>query len=74
MSNGKQDLRAFVLTGHGQSEGDSVHSCTSKTIKTKGNVEVPSQLAMLIGCANKRCKPYLVIQMDWTDFLDFKKK
>lgn len=64
-------LRYFE-TCHGQSEGDSVHSAISTSLKNAGDVFVPSELTPIITLARRK-NPYIVRRLQYDDFLDFKK-
>lgn len=57
---------------HGQNEGDSAHSAISYALKKSGDVHVPSQLNPIFRLARIK-KPYDVVTMDYSDFLNFKK-
>lgn len=61
----------FFEPNHGQSEGDSAHSAIGYAIKHAGDLFVPSQLVPVMKLA-RSSNPYEVIQMESSDFLDFK--
>lgn len=61
----------YLITGHTQNEGDSVHSTIEKQVKSSlkfGPIYVPSQYAQLIRMAKKRGKPYNVNELTHLDF------
>lgn len=65
----------FLITGHTQNEGDSMHSCIErekKRVLKSGPIYVPSQWIPVIRLAKKNGRPYKVIEMDTDDILDFK--
>lgn len=65
----------YLITGHTQNEGDSVHSTIEKEIKKalkSGPIYVPSQYAQIIRTAKKRGKPYNVNEMSHSDFFKIK--
>nr|CAH7753579.1 unnamed protein product [Callosobruchus chinensis]CAH7761330.1 unnamed protein product [Callosobruchus chinensis] len=61
----------FFESFHGQNEGDSVHSTISSAISRAGNIYVPSQILPIIRLARKQ-NPYIVHEMQFSDFIDFK--
>nr|CAH7712759.1 unnamed protein product [Callosobruchus chinensis] len=61
----------FFESYHGQNEGDSAHSAISFALKKAGEVCVPSQLPPIFRLARRR-QPYIVTQMNYKQFLDFK--
>lgn len=61
----------FFESFHGQNEGDSVHSTIGAAISRAGNIYVPSQIPPIIRLARKK-HPYIVHEMQFSDFLDFK--
>lgn len=66
----------FLVTGHTQNEGDSVHSVIEKCIKRSlksGPIYVPSQYAQLIRTAKKTGSPYSVNELSFNDFISLKK-
>lgn len=62
----------FFETCHGQSEGDSAHSTINRAIKVAGDLFLPSQIIPIIKLARRK-HPYIVVEMNFYDFLDFKK-
>ena len=66
----KQITLHFYETGHGQYEGDSVHSTIERSLKRAGNLYVPSQLETVIRLARKN--PYNVIVVQKSDVRDWK--
>lgn len=53
----------FLITGHSQNEGDSMHSCIEKEktrVLKSGPVYVPSQWAPIVKMAKKRKPQYEV--------------
>ncbi|CAG9812850.1 unnamed protein product [Phaedon cochleariae] len=66
----------FLITGHTQNEGDSMHSCIErekKRILKSGPIFVPSQWIPVIRLAKKNNNPYEVEEIDTFDIYDFKK-
>lgn len=57
---------------HGQNEGDSAHSTISSAVSRSGNIFIPSQLVPIFRLARTK-QPYIVDEMQYNDFLDFKK-
>ena len=58
----KSMTHKFLVTGHTQNEGDSVHSVIEKCIKKNlksGSIYVPSQYAQIIRTAKKNWNPIL---------------
>lgn len=62
----------FFETGHGQSEGDSMHSVIEKAYKQAGDIGVPAQLVHIFQLARKNPSPYKVIQVQSKDITDWK--
>lgn len=65
----------FLVRGHTQNEGDNIHSIIEKTIKKakkSGPIYVPDQYIQLIRNAKKKGKPYIVHELNFTDFIDWK--
>ncbi|KAK7600988.1 hypothetical protein V9T40_008429 [Parthenolecanium corni] len=65
----------YLITGHTQNEGDSVHSTIEKQIKRSlrsGPIYVPSQYAELIKSAKKKGNPYIVHELSHSDFFTIK--
>lgn len=65
----------FLIKGHTQNEGDSVHSVIEKSItKTlkSGPIYTPDQYISIIRTAKKKGPPYKVIEMDHKSFYDIK--
>lgn len=61
----------FFEKCHGQSEGDSAHSAISSAVAKAGDIFIPSQLIPVFRLA-RRNHPYIVKEMLYNDFLDFK--
>ncbi|GAB0095397.1 hypothetical protein DMENIID0001_107780 [Sergentomyia squamirostris] len=61
----------FYLVGHGQNEGDNMHSVIEKqkqrTLKS-GPIYVPSQWIGVISSAKKTGSPYKINELDYHDF------
>lgn len=71
----KSITHKYLITGHTQNEGDSVHSTIEKAIKKNlksGPIYVPSQYALIIRNAKKKGKPYVVNEMSYLDFNSMK--
>lgn len=62
----------FSVPNHSQSQGDSAHSAISYALKKTGDIFVPTQLVPIFKLA-RRSKPYHVIVLEHTDFLNVKK-
>lgn len=65
----------YLVRGHTQNEGDSVHSVIEAQIKRarkSGPIFHPAQYNTLIMCGEKTGKPYKVVELNHKDFLDFK--
>lgn len=65
----------FLVTGHTQNEGDSMHSRIEqekKRVLKGGPIYVPSQWIPVIRLAKKNGEPYKVFEMDTSDFFDMK--
>ncbi|XP_075986434.1 uncharacterized protein LOC142983446 [Anticarsia gemmatalis] len=65
----------FLIKGHTQNEGDSVHSTIEKQIKKtlkSGPIYVPDQYITAIREAKKKGKKYEVKEMSHTEFYDIK--
>lgn len=65
----------YLIPGHTQNEGDSVHSVIERHIKKarrSGPIYLPQQYYTLIQTAKKTGKPYKVIELTYRDFLDVK--
>lgn len=66
----------YLIVGHTENEGDSIHACIEKEKKRvlkQGPIFVPSELAMIIRCAKKNAPLYNVKEMETKDFIDWKK-
>lgn len=61
----------FLERGHTQYEGDSMHSCVEHTKKGK-SIYVPAQWVTLVRCAKVTGTPYMVNELSYDEFLDFK--
>lgn len=65
----------FLIRGHSQNEGDSVHSTIEKQIRRSlksGPIYHPGHYISLIRTAKKNGNPYNVIEKCHSDFYDFK--
>ncbi|CAK1600151.1 unnamed protein product [Parnassius mnemosyne] len=65
----------FLIRGHTQNKGDNAHSIIEKAIKSakkSGPIYVPDQYVQLIRNAKKKGKPYVVHELNFTDFIDWK--
>lgn len=63
----------FLIQGHTQNEGDSVHSTIEKEIKKQlrsGPMYTSDALISSIRAAKKKGDPYKVVEMYWDDFFD----
>ncbi|KAJ8912160.1 hypothetical protein NQ315_006124 [Exocentrus adspersus] len=66
----------YLVTGHTQNEGDSMHSCIEKEKKRLlkgGPIFIPAQWVPVIQGAKKKGKPYHVKEMDQSEFFDLQK-
>lgn len=61
----------FLEKGHTQNEGDSMHAVIENSKKHK-IIYVPNQWITLVRCAKIYGNPYLVYELSYEDFLDFK--
>jgi hypothetical protein len=61
----------FLEPGHTQMEVDSMHSCIERASKA-ANIYVPHDWSTVASLAKKTGKPYHVVKMQQTNFLDFK--
>lgn len=65
----------FLIKGHTQNEGDSVHSTIEKQIKLSlkaGPIYTPAHYAQIIRDSKKKAPFYNVLELCHKDFLDFK--
>lgn len=65
----------YLITGHTQNEGDSVHSVIEKQIKRtlkSGPIYIPAQYSQLIRTAKKSGNPYYVNELIHKDFYAIK--
>lgn len=65
----------FLIAGHTQNEGDSVHSVIEKQIKRSlksGPIYVPSQYVQIIKEAKKTGEPLRVNELSHNDFISLK--
>lgn len=65
----------FLIRGHTQNEGDTAHSIIEKAItraKKSGPIYIPEQYISIIRGAKKTGKPFLVREMNYSDFFDLK--
>lgn len=73
--NVKSITHKYLIVGHTQNEGDSVHSTIEREktrILKNGSIFVPSQWVSVIQCARKKGTPYQVHELDYTDIVDLK--
>lgn len=71
----KSITHKFFITGHGQSEGDTMHSVIEKQVKKfkkSSPIYSPEQYACIIRSAKKTGTPYKVNEMSFNDILDLK--
>ncbi|XP_053614598.1 uncharacterized protein LOC128677637 [Plodia interpunctella] len=61
----------FLEKGHTQQEGDSVHALIERSAKNKC-IYTPLEWFALVRWAKQDGKPYNVVEMDHTKFLDYK--
>lgn len=65
----------FLIKGHTQNEGDSVHSVIEKNVSRTlkgGPIYTPDQYFTLIRTSKKNGQPYQVIELTHEDFFDIK--
>lgn len=65
----------YLVVGHTENEGDSMHACIEKEKKRvlkSGPLYTPSQLSAVITCAKKSGNPYRVTEMHSLDFVNWK--
>ncbi|XP_049693296.2 uncharacterized protein LOC126053898 [Helicoverpa armigera] len=65
----------FLIRGHTQNEGDTAHSIIEKAIaraKKSGPIYIPDQYISIIRGAKKTGKPFLLKEMNYSDFFDLK--
>lgn len=75
LNNVQSITHKFLVTGHTQNEGDSMHSVIEKEKKRvlKGtNIYVPSQWIPVIALAKKTGKSYSVHEVEQSDIFDLK--
>lgn len=75
MSHIESVTHKFLVKGHTQNEGDSVHATIEKQVKRtlkSGPIFLPSQYITAIACAKRNSNPYKVIEMCHKDFLELK--
>lgn len=66
----------YFTVGHTQNTDDSMHSTIERMIRRTlkgGNIYTPTQYSGIILAAKKSGKPYVVTDLHYSDFLDFKK-
>jgi hypothetical protein len=65
----------YLIRGHTQNEGDTVHSIIEKSMKRSkklGPIYVPDQLVTIIRNSKKTGKPFIVKELSFNDFIDLK--
>lgn len=65
----------YLITGHSQNEGDSVHSVIERQVQRtlkSGPIYIPEQYYSLIRAAKKTGQPYKVNEISYSDILDLK--
>lgn len=75
LKNIKSITHKFLITGHTQNEGDSVHSVIERGIARclkSGGIYTPDQYVQIIRNARKTGSPYKVIELIHEDFLSIK--
>ena len=73
--NIKSIQHKFLIKGHTQNEGDTVHSVIEKEIKRtlkSGTIAVPSQYYQIMRTAKKKAPFYEVNELSFGQFVDFK--
>lgn len=75
LPNIKSITHKFLIKGHTQNEGDSVHSVIQRNITRalkSSPIYVPDQYITLIKTAKKTGKPYTVEELTHDNFFDLK--
>lgn len=65
----------FLVAGQTQNEGDHIHSVIERSIrqfKKRAPIYVPEQYLSLVRQAKENVKPYIVHEIGFEDFFDFK--
>lgn len=65
----------YLITGHTNNEGDSMHACIEKEKKRllkSGPIYVPSEIVSTIRLAKKSGAPYSIKEYETFDFIDWK--
>lgn len=65
----------FLVVGHTQNEGDSMHALIERSKKRAlngGPIYIPSQLVPIISLSKTKGHPYKTVEMSTEDFLDVK--
>lgn len=65
----------YLIRGHTQNEGDTVHSIIEKSMKRSkksGPIYVPDQLVTIIRNSKKTGKPFVVKELTFNNFIDLK--
>lgn len=73
--NIKSITHKFLIKGHTQNEGDSVHSTIEGELKKQlrsGPLYTPDSFISCIRSAKKKGDPYRVVEMSFQDFYDLK--
>lgn len=73
--NIKSIQHKFLITGHTQNEGDSVHSIIERQVKRtlkSGPVYTPDQFVSIVRSAKKNGPPYHITEMSHEEFFDIK--
>ena len=71
-----QIVHKYLIVGHTENEGDSMHSCIEKEksrILKSGPIYVPSEIVTIAKSAKKKGSPYFVTEMATENFVDWKK-
>ena len=68
--NLKEITILYFETGHGQCEGDAVHSVIERSMKNVGEIYVPAQLSTLVRLSAS--SPYIVHDVVTSDIKDYK--
>lgn len=65
----------FLIRGHTQNEGDSAHSIIERSVKRakkSGPIYTPDHYVQLLRNAKKSGKPFIVQELNYSDFHDLK--
>lgn len=73
--NMQEIIHKYLIVGHTENEGDSMHSCIEKEksrVLKSGPLYVPSEIVTVAKSAKKKGCPYSVTEMSTENFIDWK--